>query len=410
MTESVESQPSWSGIFSQDSQRCSSAVKSQIYWADYEKHQKPSQEEFYLCRCFNDIFCDKKDNKEECLANAKDVSIFVKKFGIGQWSFIGPGSEKKWYSMEENGTQGIWDHFAEKMLVEFDESGCPIFRATTPLSRGKLKSKGHGKLSIHFAADQETFETFAWLFLHVSSVFTEQWQLYAKNLNPVKIDQGNLMYWWDNQLFSVKSRQKFFRRMMTQHIKTFYCRDEERIEMLSQENKLSKLCIDAGFISVEIGQYFMTKDNGEQFYAKAWHTLPRSDGSSQPKGWIQGSTKIGPVLEVRPVACMVNTELKLESGLWVKTTLNPGSEFLMDHINLWSIQTTTTQKFLKICLKNKRYNWRWRILHADQRQKQNRKEENLLIIHRASFRWMKGSGLILNQEISLSLRTRFRRK
>ena len=34
-----------------------------------------------------------------------------------------------------------------------------IFRATTPLSRGKLKSKGHGKLSIHFGATQETTET-----------------------------------------------------------------------------------------------------------------------------------------------------------------------------------------------------------------------------------------------------------
>ena len=59
--------------------------------------------------------------------------------------------------------------------------------------------------------------------------------------------------------------------------------------------------MDAGCISVVgVGQYFMTKDNGEQFYAKACskHTLPRSDGSSQPKGWIQGSTKIGPVLEV----------------------------------------------------------------------------------------------------------------
>ena len=59
--------------------------------------------------------------------------------------------------------------------------------------------------------------------------------------------------------------------------------------------------MDAGFPSVvEIGQYFMTKDNGEQFYAKACreYTLPRSDGSSQPKGWIQGNTKIGPVLEV----------------------------------------------------------------------------------------------------------------
>ena len=61
--------------------------------------------------------------------------------------------------MEENSPQGIWDHIAEKMLVEFAESGCPIFRATTPLSRCKLRCKEHGKLSIHFAADQETIET-----------------------------------------------------------------------------------------------------------------------------------------------------------------------------------------------------------------------------------------------------------
>ena len=41
-------------------------------------------------------------------------------------------------------------------------------------------------------------------------------------------------------------------------------RYEERIEMLSRENKVSKLCTDAGFIHVvEIGQYFMTKDTGE---------------------------------------------------------------------------------------------------------------------------------------------------
>ena len=49
---------------------------------------------------FNDISCDKKDNEEECLANAKVVSKFAKKFGKGQWSFIGPSSKKKWYSME----------------------------------------------------------------------------------------------------------------------------------------------------------------------------------------------------------------------------------------------------------------------------------------------------------------------
>ena len=69
-------------------------------------------------------------------------------------------------------------------------------------------------------------------------------------------------------------------------------RYEERIELLSQENKVSKFCIDAGFIHVvEIGQYFMTRACRE-------YTLPRNDESSQPKGWIQGNTRIGPVLEV----------------------------------------------------------------------------------------------------------------
>ena len=109
---------------------------------------------------FNDISCGTRDNEEEeCLAHAEVASLYARKFGAGQWSFIGPGSEKKWYSMKEDSPQGIWDNLAGKMLIEFAESGCPIFRDTTPLSRCQLKSKGHGKLSIHYCADQATIET-----------------------------------------------------------------------------------------------------------------------------------------------------------------------------------------------------------------------------------------------------------
>ena len=66
-----------------------------------------------------------------------------------------------WFRKEvkEDSPQGIWDNLAEKMLIELAESGCPLLRASSPLSRGKLKSKGHGKLSIHYAADLETIET-----------------------------------------------------------------------------------------------------------------------------------------------------------------------------------------------------------------------------------------------------------
>ena len=65
-----------------------------------------------------------------------------------------------------------------------------------------------------------------------------------------------------------------------------------------------KFCTDAGFLTtVEVGQYFMTKDTEEfsQFtdsVACREYTLPRDEDTSEPKGRIRGNSKIGPVLEV----------------------------------------------------------------------------------------------------------------
>ena len=64
---------------------------------------------------------------------------------------------------------------------------------------------------------------------------------------------------------------------------------EERIEKLSQQDNLSKFCMDAGFLSVvENGQHFMTKDTGDltQFNTVACRedTLPKEEATSQPKG------------------------------------------------------------------------------------------------------------------------------
>ena len=214
---------------------------------------------------FNDIFCDRYDNKDECLRNSNIVKTFAGRFGIGQWSFIGPGSEKKWYP-SENSPQGAWDHVAEEMLLLFAESGHPIFRGTTPLSRGQLKSKGRGKLSIHFTADQDTVDTIiALFFLSISSVSTEQWQLSARNLKTTKIERGNLLYWWDNQLFLEKLKQKFlFTMKIPERTKSFGSNTFNKLNHFHQKNKLSKFCEEAGFMRVvEIGQYFVTRDTGD---------------------------------------------------------------------------------------------------------------------------------------------------
>ena len=108
---------------------------------------------------FNDISWGSKDHQKECGTNAQLVSLYAKRFGTGQWSFLGLGSEKNWYSISEDSPQGEWDKMAEKMMVTLAESGHPVIRATSPLSRGVLESKGSGKWSIHNCADLETITT-----------------------------------------------------------------------------------------------------------------------------------------------------------------------------------------------------------------------------------------------------------
>ena len=68
------------------------------------------------------------------------------------------------------------------------------------------------------------------------------------------------------------------------------------------KTKLSKFCKEAGFMSVvEVGQYFVTR-NASEFLLRSVacreYTLPRDDPASEAKGWIQGNTRIGPILEV----------------------------------------------------------------------------------------------------------------
>ena len=122
-------------------------------------HQKNFAGRIIFMSMFNDISWGAEDNKKEFESNAQLVSLYAKKFGAGQRSFLGPGSETKWYSIGEDSPQGEWDRIAEQMMLTFAESTHPVFRSTSPLPRGVLKSKGGGKLSKHCCADPETIET-----------------------------------------------------------------------------------------------------------------------------------------------------------------------------------------------------------------------------------------------------------
>ena len=75
---------------------------------------------------FNDISWRSQDNAQECELSAQLVPIDAKRFSPGRWSFLGPGSEKKWYFTYESKPQGEWDRIAELMMIKFSASGHPV--------------------------------------------------------------------------------------------------------------------------------------------------------------------------------------------------------------------------------------------------------------------------------------------
>ena len=199
--------------------------------------------------------------------------------------------------------QGAWDHVAEEMLLLFAESGHPIFRSTTPLSRGQLKSKGKGKVSIHVTADQDTIDTIYRIILSVNQLsiygavaaISEEFEGHQDSTGQPVILVGQSIV-----LGEVKAEipvhdedPKDDQIILQQYF--------QQVESLSPENRVSKFCKEEGFMSVvEVGQYFVTRNASEfqDTVACREYTLPRDDKASQPKGWIRGNTRIGPVLEV----------------------------------------------------------------------------------------------------------------
>ena len=69
-----------------------------------------------------------------------------------------PGSDKKWYGTHVNKPDGEWEKTAEGMMLNFAESGHPVFCASSTLERAALQSKGKGVKSINFKGSDVTIE------------------------------------------------------------------------------------------------------------------------------------------------------------------------------------------------------------------------------------------------------------
>ena len=193
----------------------------------------------------------------------------------------------------------------ELMMIKFGESGHPVCRATSPLSRGTLKSKEGGKLSIHFCAHGDTIETVFRTIISVNqpsiygavsdlceeygSCRTRKGRLVVAKQSDPHFAPADLLVTTPTPSIEILAQENLLQK------------HKEWVEKLQQPDRLIKICTDAGFLkTVEVGQYFMTKHTDEflQFAEPVTcrkYTLPLHDKSTDPKGWIQGNNKIGAV-------------------------------------------------------------------------------------------------------------------
>ena len=69
----------------------------------------------------NDIVCEEQGNTENC-EKSVTVANYARRFPSGLWSFLGPGSEKKWYGNYSDKPDGDWDETAERMMLNFEKA------------------------------------------------------------------------------------------------------------------------------------------------------------------------------------------------------------------------------------------------------------------------------------------------
>ena len=169
----------------------------------------------------------------------------TKRFPLGCLSFLGPGCEKKWYETHVSKPNGEWNRVAENTLMNFAETGHPIFQATSPLERGELKSKSCGKKTTHYNGSEDNVE------LILRTIFSvNQLSIYgavADVCNELDPDYAESEICESlvipSEIANTNTTCQSSQSAQGTPLQDFF----KKFEELPEDQKLWKLCKDAGF-------------------------------------------------------------------------------------------------------------------------------------------------------------------
>ena len=109
---------------------------------DLEKrHIQPeeSTDRIIFMSMFNDNVWN--TNGETCVSNAEKVKNYAMRFPEGHWTFLGPGSEEKWYGSSYHVQEGQWNCTAAKMVQRLKETGHLVFKSISAFESWDLEAK-----------------------------------------------------------------------------------------------------------------------------------------------------------------------------------------------------------------------------------------------------------------------------
>ena len=350
-TRLTETRWNESGILHQGSPHCSSSAKSKSSWPKWATHHK-STDELFSCRCSMTSHGDIK-TETECIANSTLVSL----------SFLGPGSEKKWYSTsvtdtKEIGTESLnwWWSNSEKADTQFSVQRVQV-------SRGTLKKQQKWKII-------NTLLRWWWY----------DWNCFSHNYFCLwTYLRSSVRFVWWIQCFSSKNGETRVGRTIRPIVRaskivddnthTFdwssctqiYCKKyKERVERLSQQDRVIKICTDAGFLTtVEVGQYFVTKDTEE--FSQFTEPVTCRDRQERSK-WPCGKARTErPVLfwSVRRLVDQANQQSQNQMKMWIPIK-DGETRAIPKHRNscknsekiLWMIEFLNTETHTQVLLMN----------------------------------------------------------
>ena len=199
------------------------------------------------------------------------------------------------------------------------------------MERGELRIKESGKTSIHFNGSTRNIELLLQMVISVNQL--SLYGVVADMIEELPVGQralgkpaasGQL----DKQeilsqppLAEVQANEERQGNLLQEY--------EQRFEKLSEHQKLSRLCSEAGLRLLEVGQFFyaLPSPRGKENQSLCReYTLPRDQEGTSIKRWIQSNVRFGPVSGIRvcikhgrySIEVQVQPLFKDETESWIR--------------------------------------------------------------------------------------------